>query len=48
MRRAAKVGLDDGFLFGTGGEGYQRINIACPRAIHEEALNRIKKAVNGL
>lgn len=25
MRRAAKVGLDEGFLFGIGGEGFQRI-----------------------
>ena len=46
LRREAKVGFDDGFLFGTGGEGYQRINIACPRTTLEEALNRIEKAVN--
>lgn len=46
MRREARVGLDDGTLFGTGGEGFQRINIACPRATVEEALKRIEKAVN--
>ncbi len=46
LRKEAKVGLDDGFLFGTGGEGFQRINIACPRATLEEALNRIKNAVD--
>jgi len=48
MRRAAKVGLDDGFLFSTGDEGYQQINSACPRTILEEALNRIEKEVKGL
>ena len=46
LRKEAKVGLDDGFLFGTGGEGYQRINIACPRNTLEEALKRIEAAVN--
>jgi cystathionine beta-lyase len=46
LRKKARVGLDDGFLFGTGGEGFQRINIACPRTTLEEALNRIKNAVD--
>ncbi|MFC1953685.1 MalY/PatB family protein, partial [Chloroflexota bacterium] len=48
MRGTAKVGLDDGFLFGTGGSGFQRMNIACPRGILEEALQRIETAVNSL
>ena len=48
MRTQAKVGLDDGFLFGAGGSGFQRMNIACPRGILEEALGRIERAVNGL
>lgn len=46
MREKAKVGLDDGFLFGAGGSGFQRMNIACPRAILKEALHRIEAAVN--
>ncbi|MFW9853771.1 MAG: MalY/PatB family protein [Candidatus Thorarchaeota archaeon] len=37
----AKVALDSGDIFGTGGEGFLRINIACPRSILEEALERI-------
>jgi cysteine-S-conjugate beta-lyase len=45
MREKAKVGLDDGFLFGLGGSGFQRMNIACPRSILAEALQRIEKAV---
>jgi cystathionine beta-lyase len=44
----AKVGLDDGPKFGPGGEGSQRINIACPRSILGEGLKRIEKAVNSL
>ena len=48
MREKAKVGLDDGFLFGAGGSGFQRMNIACPRSILEEALHRIESATNSL
>jgi len=48
MREKAKVCLMDGYLFGPSGAGFQRMNIACPRAILEEALNRIEKAVNNL
>ncbi len=48
MRTKAKVGLDDGFLFGAGGSGFQRMNIACPRGILKEALERIERAVNSL
>lgn len=48
MREKARVGLDDGFLFGNGGSGFQRMNIACPRYILSEALARIEKAVNEL
>lgn len=42
----AKVGLNNGALFGTGGEGFQRLNIACPLSVLKEALERIKQAVN--
>ena len=45
MREKARVGLDDGFLFGKGGSGFQRMNIACPRYILTEALTRIETAV---
>jgi cysteine-S-conjugate beta-lyase len=46
MAEKARVGLDDGYLFGEGGSGFERMNIACPRSILEEALERIEKAVN--
>lgn len=48
MREKARVAFDDGFVFGAGGEGFQRMNIACPRAILEEALSRIAAAVGCL
>jgi len=48
MREKARVGFDDGYLFGAGGSGFERINIACPRAILAEALSRIEKAVKEL
>ncbi|MCK3683537.1 PatB family C-S lyase [Maribellus sp. YY47] len=40
----AQLALNDGGRFGTGGDGWLRINIGCPRSILEEALNRLEKA----
>ncbi len=40
----ARVGLNDGSRFGTGGDGWLRINIGCPRSILLEALERLGKA----
>ncbi len=48
MKEKAKVGMNDGFIFGAGGSGFQRMNIACPRSILQEALERIEKAVDTL
>jgi cysteine-S-conjugate beta-lyase len=44
----AKVGLNDGPLYGPGGEGFSRINFASSRGIVEEALVRIRDAVRSL
>ncbi len=41
----AKVWLDKGTMFGESGAGFQRVNTACPRKTLEEALRRIKEAV---
>lgn len=46
MIEKAKVGLLEGYKFGQGGEGFQRINIGCPRSILKKSLERIEKAVN--
>jgi cystathionine beta-lyase len=40
----AGLWLDGGGMFGEGGSGFQRINVACPRKTLELALNRLKKA----
>ncbi|HER24917.1 MAG TPA: pyridoxal phosphate-dependent aminotransferase [Candidatus Atribacteria bacterium] len=48
MINKAKVALDDGCWFGIGGEGFMRINIACPRSMLEEGLKRIERAVNSM
>ncbi len=45
MHGEVKLALDEGYIFGEGGEGYERINVACPREILIEAFNRIEKAI---
>lgn len=45
IRNKARLALDDGYAFGPGGEGFQRVNLACPRSIVVEALDRLEKAV---
>jgi len=48
MLNKARVALDDGYWFGTQGEGFMRMNIACPRSVLEEGLKRIEGAVNNM
>lgn len=48
IRNKARLWLNSGTLFGKTGECFQRVNLACPRSILEEALNRIKKALEAL
>ena len=45
IRGKAKLALDDGYIFGQGGEGFERINIACPKSILKEALIRITEEI---
>ena len=40
----AKIAVDPGEWFGAGGEGFVRMNFACPRSIIAEAMARLKKA----
>jgi len=44
----AKLGFNDGPVFGPGGEGFQRMNVACPRSIVEQGMKRLDQAVKGL
>ena len=39
----AGLGLSHGPLFGTGGEGFQRMNLAAPLSVIEEAVERLGK-----
>lgn len=39
-----KVRLNEGTMYGEAGEGFIRLNIACPRNMLQEGLNRMKKA----
>ena len=41
----AKVAFVDGAAFGTPGEGFVRVNFACPRATLTEALERVRAAL---
>ncbi len=41
----SKLWLDSGKIFGRTGEGFQRINVACPRKTLEEAMNRLKRVL---
>jgi cystathionine beta-lyase len=46
--KEAKVALNDGAEFGRGGEGFVRLNFACPRKMLEEALERMCGALETL
>jgi cystathionine beta-lyase len=41
----ARVALNDGATFGRGGEGFVRLNFACPRSTLERALERMRCAL---
>ena len=44
----ARVALNDGAVFGQGGEGFVRLNFGCPRGRLVEALDRMKEALSAL
>jgi len=48
FNQKAAVILNYGSLFGTGGSGFMRMNIACPRFTLEKALIQIKNAYQTL
>jgi len=41
----AKLWLNEGTTFGSEGKGFQRLNIACPRATLEKAFLQLEKAI---
>ncbi len=43
--KKAKLGFNDGLVFGTGGEGFMRMNVACPKATVEKAMKQLREAL---
>ena len=46
VSQQAKLWLNDGPMFGPGGPGFQRMNIACPRSVLEQGLKQLAAAVS--
>ncbi|WP_286680540.1 MalY/PatB family protein [Tepidanaerobacter sp. EBM-49] len=40
----AGLALDSGYWFGENGRGFMRLNLGCPRALLENAMEKLKKA----
>jgi cystathionine beta-lyase len=46
--KQARVAVNDGAVFGRGGEGFVRLNFGCPRSMLTEALDKMKEALLAL
>lgn len=46
--RKAKVGMNDGAMFGQEGRGFMRMNVGCPRSVLCKALTQIKTAYDDI
>ena len=46
FQEKAGLALNDGAMFGPGGEGHMRLNVGCPRSILVDALKALKKAID--
>lgn len=42
----ARLALNDGAMFGPGGEDFMRLNVGCPRALVRQALEQLAQAVD--
>jgi len=40
----ARLGLNPGDSFGSGGEGFMRLNFAVPKSMLKEAMDRLEEA----
>lgn len=45
MVQKADLFLDEGYVFGEEGAGFERVNLACPQWVLKAALERLEKAV---
>ena len=48
MKEKAFMFMDGGNMFGNEGNGFERLNIACPKVVLEGALDRLNNAVKSL
>ena len=48
LRKEAYLYLDDGYIFGEAGDGFERINLACSKEVLEKALERFDGAMKKL
>lgn len=48
MQKEAKLWLDDGPMFGQGGSGFMRLNLAAPKSLVEDAMERLYHAFGQL
>ena len=46
MKQKAMMFLDEGYMFGDTGKGFERINLACPTKVISDALDRLTAALN--
>ena len=44
----ARLALNSGDMFGHEGTGYMRMNVGCPRAVVEEAMERLASACRSI
>jgi cystathionine beta-lyase len=44
----AHLGLSEGQAFGPGGEGFMRMNVACPLSVVEKAMHQLENAVRSV
>jgi cystathionine beta-lyase len=42
ITQKGKLWLNAGYSFGKGGKGFERMNVACPRSVLHNALERLK------
>ena len=47
MMVEAELFLDEGYMFGDEGIGFERVNLAVPRDVLMKALERLERAVKG-
>lgn len=46
--KKARLALNDGEMFGPGGEGFMRMNVASPTSVLRQAMERLRTAISAL